>query len=132
MPTFTSDDLAGLRQLQSDSFDQTCTIKRPTLIDQGSGHFAYPALTSNWIDVASAVPCRSAPVVSSGVRSEEKDTAGFLTSNVKWGIVVPIGTPIAAEDRILVDGDPSIYEISGALDFRSHGSAILVLATKIN
>lgn len=89
-------ELTAMRAAMTCSFEQTCTIRRPSDVVDSTG-----GTTRTWAD-AITVACRIAGEDAVG-RSEE-DRHGRVEATTRWTVTLPHNTDVRVADRIVTAG----------------------------
>lgn len=94
------------------SLPDTCSILMAVESSDGMG-----SRVRTWAVRAALVPCRLSP---SGLRSKgEEISSGRLTEVSNWTLALPIGTVVAASDRVVLGG--ATFEVTAFDVLRSWG-----------
>lgn len=103
-------------------FVSTCDILRETRTDTDEGGW-----TNTETTVASAVPCRFAPIGSGG--GAERIIAERLAAVADTVINVPVGTNVTPRDRVAIGA--RTFEVKDVMDDRSQPTHLRVYAQEI-
>ncbi len=98
-----TDELASMRATAQSAMPDQCQVQRVTRASDGAGGF-----TETWVTVAT-LPCAIAPMRG---RPEERAIAEQIKARVLWVLLVPAGSDVRTEDRLVV----------GTRTFEVHGT----------
>lgn len=108
-------EIADARAEQATMLPDTCTVQRKTLVSDGGG-----GQIERWDPVATGVACRLHPAsVTSGGGTGIAPGGGRLNDATTHIVTFDAKGDVKLEDRIVVDGDETTYEV---LAIRSGGA----------
>lgn len=96
---FSAAELAAMQECCEQILDQTATIQRNTPVDDG-----HHGERESWAAVGT-VACHVLPLSGTERLEGERPVSATV-----WTILLPVGTPITARDRLVVGGNT--YEIT--------------------
>lgn len=122
MSIFSAADLARMRGLADNIFDQTCKIERGTVTNDGQGGFS-----ESWGTVAGTVACRLGVMSGAGDIREGANRREFSDVLV---LRVAFDQDLAQADRVTINAD--VYQVEELLDEHQWMMVKRARVTKVN